>query len=116
MAVISNEIMENRRQFLILLAVNGLQAILFGSYVKGTAGKWSDIDIALVSRDFTGIGFNDRKKVNPFLIKVDSRIEPHPFKPEDFTEDNPFVKEILKEGIDIQLPPQKVLSNRVRKS
>lgn len=105
MAVISNEIMENTRQFLKLLAVNGLhidKAILFGSYVKGTAGKWSDIDIALVSSDFTGVGFNDRKKVNPFLIKVDSRIEPHPFRPEDFTEDNPFVKEILKEGVDIQ--------------
>jgi len=38
---------------------------------------------------------------NEILIKVDSRIEPHPFKPEDFTEENPFVKEILKQGIEI---------------
>ena len=76
------------------------RAILFGSYAKGTSGKWSDIDIALVSKDFTGVGFFDRKKVNPFVIKADSRVEPHPFRPEDFTEDNPFVKEILRQGIE----------------
>lgn len=105
MAVISNEIIENTKRFLKMLAASGFhidRAVLFGSFVKGTAGKWSDIDIALVSKDFTGVGFNDRKKINPSLIKVDSRIEPHPFRPEDFTEDNPFVKEILKEGIEVR--------------
>lgn len=105
MAAISNEIIENTKRLLKILTASGLhidKAILFGSYVKGTAGKWSDIDVALVSRDFTGVGFNDRKKINPFLIKVDSRIEPHPFRPEDFTVDNPFVKEILKQGIEVR--------------
>lgn len=104
MAAVSDEIMESTKRFLDLLSTAGVRldrAILFGSCAKGTAGKWSDIDIALVSRDFTGVGFYDRKKVNPFLIKTDSRIEPHPFRPEDFTEDNPFVKEILKQGVEI---------------
>lgn len=35
------------------------------------------------------------------LIKVDSRIEPHSFRPEDFSKENPFVNEILKQGIEI---------------
>ena len=77
------------------------RAIVFGSYAKGKAGKWSDIDIALVSEDFTGVRFYDRKKVNRCLIKIDSRIETHPFRPEDFTRDNFFVDQIIKEGIDI---------------
>ncbi|MBE7444593.1 MAG: nucleotidyltransferase domain-containing protein [Planctomycetia bacterium] len=77
------------------------RAILFGSYANGTESTWSDIDITLVSKDFTGVGFYDRKRVNPFSIKIDSRIEPHPFRPEDFTRDNLFVDQILKDAIEI---------------
>lgn len=104
MVTVSDEILEKLKRFLGMVSASGLRierAILFGSYAKGNPNNWSDIDIALVSKDFTGIGFYDRKRVNPFLIKVDSRIEPHPFKPEGFTEENPFVKEILKQGIEI---------------
>ncbi len=104
MAAVTDEAIGVARKFLDMVSAAGVhleKAILFGSYAKGTAGKWSDIDIALVSKDFTGVGFFDRKKVNPFVIKADSRVEPHPFRPEDFTEDNPFVKEILKQGIEI---------------
>ena len=38
--------------------------------------------MALVSKDFTGVGFFDRKKVNPYVIKVDSGVEPHSFRAE----------------------------------
>ena len=104
MVVVSDEIIEKLKKFLSMISASGVQlerAILFGSHAKGTANKWSDIDIALVSKDFTGIGFYDRKRVNPYLIKIDSRIEPHPFRPEDFTRDNPFVDQILKDAIEI---------------
>ncbi|MCK6468320.1 MAG: nucleotidyltransferase domain-containing protein [Candidatus Brocadia sinica] len=104
MVVVSDEIMGKVKRFLDLTSASGLhmeKAILFGSYAKGTASRWSDIDIALVSKDFTGVGIYDRKRINPFLVKVDSRIEPHPFRPEDFNEDDPFVKEILKQGIEV---------------
>lgn len=106
MVNIPNEIIEKVQMFIHSISASGLhieRAILFGSYTKGTANKWSDIDLALVSKDFTGFGFYDRKRVNPHLIKIDSRIEPHPFRPEDFTEDNPFVNEILKDAIEITL-------------
>ena len=104
MLAIPDEIMEKIKNFLQMVSASGLhleRAILFGSYAKGNANNWSDIDIALVSKDFTGVGFYDRKRVNPFLIKVDSRIETHPFRPEDFTRDNPFVDQILKDAIEI---------------
>lgn len=104
MAIVSDEIIEKIKRFREMISDSGLhleRVILFGSYAKGTAGKWSDIDIALVSRDFTGTGFYDRKRINPYLIKTDSRIEPHPFRSEDFKEDNPFVMEILKQGVEI---------------
>ena len=106
MVTISNEIIEKIQMFLRSISASGLhieRAILFGSYTKGTVNTWSDIDVAIVSKDFIGVGFYDRKRVNPFLIKIDSRIEPHPFRPEDFTEDNPLVNEILKDAIEITL-------------
>ncbi len=106
MVAVSDEIVEKLKKFLSMISADGIQlerAILFGSYAKGTADKWSDIDVALVSKDFTGIGFYDRKRINPFIIKVDSRIEPHPFRPEDFTRDNPFLDQILKDAIEIPL-------------
>ena len=104
MAAVTDEAIGVARNFRDMVSAAGVhleKAILFGSYAKGTAGKWSDIDIALVSKDFTGVAFFDRKKINPIVIKSDTRLEPHPFRPEDFTEDNPFVKEILKQGIEI---------------
>ncbi len=104
MALVSDEIVEKLKEFLDVVSGNGFhieRAIMFGSYAKGNAGKWSDIDIALVSKDFTGVRFYDRKKLNRYLIKIDSRIETHPFRPEDFTRDNFFVDQIVKEGINI---------------
>ncbi|MGR3317402.1 MAG: nucleotidyltransferase domain-containing protein [Candidatus Anammoxibacter sp.] len=34
----------------------------FGSNAKGNAGKWSDIDVSLVSKDFTGVRFMIEKR------------------------------------------------------
>lgn len=75
---------------------------LFGSYAKGKAHKWSDIDVAVVS---------DRMKRNRdkgrFLLwhirrDVDSMIEPHGFTVKDFQDDDdPMVYEIKKTGIKI---------------
>lgn len=74
---------------------------LFGSYAKGNAGDCSDVDIAIVSDKFEGSRFFDKKKLNKFLLKTSTDLEVHPFKTEDFTEDNPFVKEILRTGLKI---------------
>ena len=76
-------------------------AYLYGSYARGTAGKWSDIDIAIVSSDFSEDIFEDRLILMRLASKIDDRIEPKPFRKDLFTTDDPLVDEIQKHGIRI---------------
>lgn len=71
---------------------------LFGSYASGNALNHSDVDLAVVSDKFEGSRFFDKKKLNKYILKASIDLEIHPFRTEDFTEDNPFVKEILQTG------------------
>lgn len=73
-------------------------AYLFGSYANGGAKDYSDIDVALVSDKFEGSRFFDKKKLNKFILTTSIDLEIHPFKTEDFTEDNPFAAEIIRTG------------------
>jgi hypothetical protein len=75
-----------------------IEAIIFGSHAKGTAKPESDIDVALISNAFVGDRFKDRRRIIPFRRKIDSRIEPLPFKPEDFNNGGALAKEIKKTG------------------
>ncbi len=77
------------------------KAVLFGSYSNNTYHEFSDIDIAVVSEDFEGISFYDSKKLNAAMLRTSIDIETHPYRPEEFTPENPFVKEILETGIRI---------------
>ncbi|MGV8058514.1 MAG: nucleotidyltransferase domain-containing protein [Smithellaceae bacterium] len=77
------------------------QAILFGSYATGTQDEWSDIDLAIVSKDFIGNRFEDRNKIRKITLHVNSDISPMPYRPEDFNDGDYFVKEILATGIRI---------------
>jgi len=79
------------------------EAIIFGSYAKGNPKEESDIDVALISTAFTGDRFEDRRKIVPLRRNIDNRIEPIPFRPEDFYEGGNFADEIRKTGkvIDI---------------
>lgn len=74
---------------------------LFGSYATGNTKDYSDIDLAIVSDNFEGSRFFDKKKLNKYIMKISVDLEVHPFRTEDFTEDNPFVKEILQTGLKI---------------
>jgi uncharacterized protein len=77
------------------------KAYLYGSYAKGSAGKWSDIDIAIISPDFSDDLFDERIFLMKEALRLDDRIEPSPFRPEDFNLDNPLVNEISSSGIEI---------------
>ena len=75
--------------------------ILFGSYAKGTNHNDSDIDIAVVSKDITD-SFDDGVKLMSLTWGIDTRIEPHAIKTEDFDiVDTPFIDEIIQTGIEI---------------
>jgi predicted nucleotidyltransferase len=76
-------------------------AYLYGSHVNGTASKWSDIDLAVISADFSGDVFEDRLALMRIAARVDDRIEPHPFTPQRFDASDPLVGEICRTGIRV---------------
>jgi predicted nucleotidyltransferase len=78
------------------------QIILFGSYIKGTYHEESDIDIAVIFSDYDD-SIDMQLELMRLRRKIDSRIEPHPFKERDFNLLNPFAAEILKHGEKISL-------------
>ena len=82
--------------------VNLRKVIMFGSFAKGTQHEWSDIDVALVADNFTGVSFLD-KKLFPYIgIKEPYiRIEPITYPTDYFQESDPFIEEIKNTGIEI---------------
>jgi hypothetical protein len=68
---------------------------------RGTAKE--DSKVALVSPVFTGDRFMDRQKIVPFRREINTSIEPMPFRPEDFAEDEILVEEIRSHGEEIVL-------------
>ena len=80
---------------------------LFGSYAKGNPTSDSDVDIAVLSPEFEGIRFYDRGRISKIIIYETfpelefADFEIHPYKTDEFTEDDPFVAEILRTGIKI---------------
>jgi len=78
------------------------KAYLFGSYAKGTENRWSDIDVAIVSPEIKDDRYEERIRLMKIAVNIDSRIEPVPFNPETFTDEDPFVREIKREGLILQ--------------
>lgn len=79
-----------------------LKMYLFGSYAKGNYNKDSDIDIAVVFEDYNNL-MDMQLELMRLRRKIDSRIEPHPFREIDFQLSNPIVNEILKYGKEINI-------------
>jgi uncharacterized protein len=79
------------------------QAILYGSFANGNPREESDIDIAVISTASTGNRFDDRRRIVPLRRKIDNRIEPIPFRPEDFDKGGILADVIKKTGIVLQV-------------
>jgi len=84
------------------LGVNVKKVFLFGSYARNHQTEWSDIDVALIGDDFTGVRFIDKTPFrrlhnqSEFMI-----IETHTFPASHLTEHDAFLEEIIKMGIEI---------------
>lgn len=106
MAQATAGVIEAIRRYLRVLEEQGIHvddAILFGSFAKGTARDESDIDVALISKAFSGNRFDDRRRIVPLRRAIDGRIEPMPFRPEHFAEGGNLVDEIKRVGIRIEV-------------
>ena len=101
MAVAADSILKIIKRYVGELEKNGIkisEVFIFGSRAKRTAKEESDIDIALISDAFTGDRFEDRRRIVPLRRRIDSRIEPIPFRPEDFNDGGMLVEEIKSTG------------------
>jgi predicted nucleotidyltransferase len=83
--------------------INPAEVYIYGSYAKGTADEWSDIDVAVV---FDKFAKNlDSYDLDIYLTRmrrgVSLDIEPHSFLQKDFNETYPPALEILKTGIKV---------------
>lgn len=92
------------RQYASLIKTNFdcEQIFLFGSYTKETYHDESDIDIAVILKEFDN-PMDIQLKLMRLRRKIDGRIEPHPFREKDFNVSNPVVHEILKHGQRIDI-------------
>ena len=85
---------------LVNSAFESKKIFLFGSYAKGNYREDSDIDVAVVLKDFEN-AIDIQLELMKLRRKIDSRIEPHPFREQDFEQSNPLASEILKYGQEI---------------
>jgi predicted nucleotidyltransferase len=75
---------------------------LFGSYAKGKPHKYSDIDVAVVSKKMKRNYEKNLDKLNDISFKVNDRLEVHAFTPEDFKDGYPpLAHEVKLTGIRI---------------
>ncbi|MBA4349028.1 MAG: hypothetical protein C0415_03445 [Thermodesulfovibrio sp.] len=81
------------------------KAVLFGSYAHSRAGKQSDIDIAIFSKNVTDKNrLETMSRIIMLIDKIKLDIQPIVFPFEDYIkEDNDFiVNEIKRKGIEIK--------------
>jgi len=99
-------VIEKVKRYLSELNKHGIhieKAYLYGSYARGNYHQDSDIDIVIISRDFQGMRFSDWEGIAPLTEDIDVRIEPMPYRPEDFTDSDPLAVEVMATGEEIKL-------------
>jgi len=90
------------RRELIFKGITPAAIFLFGSHAKGCARPDSDIDIAVVSRDFGKNRFEEGALLNLLANKIDCRIEAIPLSLSaymDIDSHIPIIYEIQKTSI-----------------
>jgi len=101
MAQIAPDVIASVERFLSVVG-QGLRidaAYLYGSQATGTARPWSDIDVAVISPDFSDDLFQERVALMQCAAAIDDRIEPQPFTPDRFGPNDPLASEISHRGV-----------------
>jgi len=76
--------------------------IVFGSHAKGNQTKWSDIDVCVLSNEFSDNRFDNQRLLMHNRSKEFLLIEPHPFRPEEFDNTwDPLANEVRSYGIEV---------------
>ncbi len=104
MAVVPDKIKKIVFEFIEELKRNNIPVdtvFLFGSYAKGNYTQDSDIDLLIVSPIFEGDIIEDRKKIRKYILKISSYLEIIPCSSEEFKKKNPFIEEIIRNGLKV---------------
>jgi predicted nucleotidyltransferase len=82
------------------------RAVVFGSYARGQADKWSDIDVVVVASRFDGdVSRDDVSLLWRVAARTDSRIEPIPCGVRQWDEDqSSAIIEIARREGQVILP------------
>jgi uncharacterized protein len=103
MAAIPDSVAQSVKRFLAVLQQRQRiqAAFLYGSQVTGTAAAWSDIDLAVISADFSADRFQEQLALMRLAAQIDDRIEARAFMPEDFNAGDPLASEIRRTGVQV---------------
>lgn len=85
----------------VMIKYDTVKIVLFGSYAKGNFNEDSDIDIAVILKDYDNL-VETQVDLMRIRRKIDSRIEPHPIREQDFNASNPLVNEIIRYGENVE--------------
>ncbi|KAF0153492.1 MAG: hypothetical protein FD143_24 [Ignavibacteria bacterium] len=77
------------------------KVFLFGSYAKNNSHEWSDIDLLLISDQFTENIFDNLKLFSKINIRFPI-IEAHPYSTSYYLSGDDFLNKIEKESILIE--------------
>jgi len=107
--VVESTIANVIRQYLAALPAVGIharKAILFGSFARGRAHEYSDIDLVVIAPEFDGQRrFDTVKELWQTTLMADVRIEPIPCGEKEWETDQgrPIIEIARREGVEIAL-------------
>ena len=96
------------KEFVNALKQEGItidRVILYGSYARGHARPDSDIDVAVISKDFGKDRVEEGMALFRIAGKIDPRLEPVPFSTKMYEKDTwiPLIYEIREEGKELKI-------------
>lgn len=96
------------RKFIKALKQEGItvdRVILYGSYARGKTRSDSDIDVAVISKNFGKDRVEEGMTLFRVAGKIDPRLEPIPISSESYQNDTwvPLIYEIKEKGIELEL-------------
>lgn len=79
------------------------KALLYGSVATGKDTSDSDLDVAIVSRDFGHDRFNEGKLLMQLAWRIDARLHPVPVSADSYKNDTwvPLIHEIRQHGVEV---------------
>lgn len=83
-----------------MTGLNFSKVAIFGSVAKNQMHEWSDIDLLLISDQFSDNIFENLKLYSKINIKY-PLIETHPYPTQYFKDGDSFIDEIVKNSIEI---------------